>query len=342
MKVLIVGCGSIGRRHATNLHAIGVNDLLLFDTDHRRSEALASGLGVKSFNTLESAYKERPDAAMICVPTGLHTQLAREALEQGCHLFIEKPISHSLDGVAEFVNEAEQRRRVLLVGYNFRFDPLADELAKCIRAGRIGHVTSARLHSGCYLPSRHPWEDYRTGYAARQELGGGVILDAVHELDLALWLFGEPDKVYCAGGKLSRLEIDVEDTAEIVLSYRSSVVSIHLDYVQQPAERRGEVTGERGQIKVDLFSRELRYFDGQNRQWHTRGDYCPLEDAYKLEVRHFLDCLQGRSKPRVDGATAIQSLRLAEAAKQSMQFGRPVCMKEFEETRFARFSPAIA
>jgi predicted dehydrogenase len=157
------------------------------------------------------------------------------------------------------------------------------------------------------------------GYGAQKNLGGGVILDAIHELDLALWMFGEPETIYCAGGKFSDLEIDVEDVAEILLRYPDKIVSIHLDSMQRAPERFCEITGTRGQIRADLFARTLRYFNGETCAWQSGGDYCAIDEIYKREMRHFLTCLDGRATPAVDGKTAAQSLELAEDVRKSME-----------------------
>ncbi|HKV27026.1 MAG TPA: Gfo/Idh/MocA family oxidoreductase [Candidatus Acidoferrales bacterium] len=324
MKILVIGCGSIGRRHAENLRELDAVDLLLYDASRDRSETLSRELQVRCVDTLDHAYHEQPDAALICAPTSLHLGLAAEALEHNCHLFIEKPISHSMAGVDRFLEEVEHKKRTLLVGYNFRFDPLLKTMEEWLAAGRIGRVVSARFHFGSHLASRHPWEDYRTGYGARRKLGGGVILDAIHELDLALWSFGQPETIYCAGGKYSDLEIDVEDVAEIVLTYAGKIVSIHLDFAERPAERFCEIIGTRGKIRANLFARTLRYFDGEACIWQSSGVHCSLDEIYKIEMRHFLDCLAGRATPAVDGRTAAQSLALADDARKSMERNVPV------------------
>lgn len=324
MKILVIGCGSIGRRHARNLRELGVEDLVLFDVDGNRSEMLARDLRGRSVRTLDRAYDEQPDAVLICAPTSLHLALATEALDRACHLFIEKPISHSMEGVNRFLEKVERKNRALLVGYNFRFDPLMKTMRDWRPEGRIGRVVSARFHFGSHLPSRHPWEDYRAGYGARKNLGGGVILDAIHELDLALWMFGQPETIYCAGGKHSDLEIDVEDVVEILLSYANKTVSIHLDSVQWPAERYCEIIGTRGQIQADLFARTLRHFDGETRAWQEEGVYCAIDEIYKIEMRHFCDCINGGAKPLVDGRAAAQSLALADDARKSMEWNLPI------------------
>lgn len=280
----------------------------------------------RNFAITEQAYDEKPDVALICAPTSMHLPLGWEALQRNCHIFMEKPLSHSMEGVSEFIEAAEMRRRTLLVGYNFRFDALLNQVEQWISEGRIGRVTSARFHFGSYLPWRHPWEDYRSGYGARRELGGGVILDAVHELDLVLWSFGMPEAIYCVGGKYSDLEVDEEDTAEIVMSYGDKVVSVHLDYVQRPAERWCEIIGTGGRIQADVFARSARYFDGETQTWTHAEGVGTLDESYKAEMRHLIDCVEGRAKPLVDARIAAQSLLLADEARASMRCGALVAV----------------
>ncbi|MGC1106891.1 MAG: Gfo/Idh/MocA family oxidoreductase [Candidatus Acidiferrales bacterium] len=327
MKILIVGCGSIGRRHARSLHDLGASDLLLVDPNKERADALAHELNARSFEVAERAYDEEPEAALICAPTSLHLKLASQALEKNRHLFVEKPLSGSMEGVQEFVEAVELQRRALLVGYNFRFDAVVKQVQAWISEGKIGCIIHARFHFGSYLPWRHPWEDYRRGYGARRELGGGVILDAIHELDMAVWFFGLPETVYCVGGKYSDLEIEVEDTAEIVLSYPDKVVSVHLDYVQRPAERWCEIIGTHGRIRADVFARSAMYFDGGRRTWEQSESPDTVEGSYKREMKHWLDCVEGRAMPVVDGKIAAQSLLLAEEVKASMRCGQPVSLR---------------
>ncbi len=285
---------------------------------------LARQSGAQPYATLDTAYACKPHAALICVPTSLHLPLARQAWAHGCHVFVEKPLSHTLAGVGEFLDEVGSGGRVLLVGYNLRFDPMVQRLKDWVDGSAVGHPVSARLHFGSHLPSRHPWEDYRVGYGARRDLGGGVILDAIHEIDYALWLFGMPTGVSCTAGTFSDLEIDVEDVAEIALSYPGCVVSIHLDYVQQPHRRWCEIIGTKGFVTGDLVGRTLALHRDPEGLPEVYEPECSADEVYAREMAHFLDCIDGRSAPAVDGAVAMQSLLVADAAKQSAESGRRI------------------
>lgn len=336
MKIAIIGCGSIGQRHASNLYAIGTHELLLVDPNMDRAEKLGRQVGARAFGASEDAYAEMPTLSLICAPTSLHLEMAWEAIEKGCHVFVEKPLSDSMTGVPELIDAAERRGRFVFVGYNFRFDPVVRRAHQWVKEGNIGQVTSARFHFGSYLPWRHPQEDYRLGYGSRRELGGGVILDAVHELDLAIWFFGMPDAGYAQGGRCSDLEIDVEDTAEILLSYEDKTVSVHLDYVQMPPERRFQVTGTRGSVRADLFARTAEYFDGNTRKWQKVGAPGTLDDSYRLEMAYLLECVTARAEPLVNGRVAAQSLLLATKAKESMKSGLTIQLNVCAQEMCAR------
>jgi predicted dehydrogenase len=324
---LVIGCGSIGRRHAGLLRDLGTRRIIVHDPDTARMSDLAAAVGAEVATTLDEAYDRGVDAVVVCAPTSHHLALASQALARDCHVFVEKPLAASTAGVPEFLEMVAHRKRALMVGYNLRFDPLLEHLRQLIQSGRIGRVVSARLHFGSYLPWRHPWEDYRAGYGARRELGGGVILDAIHELDYAQWVFGLPQQVFCVSGTLGDLAIDVEDIAEIVFSYPNRVVSIHLDFLQRPHERHATIVGTAGQIRLDLVARTLRLYDGDTRQWDDHHDTFSADEVYRAEVQHFIACTGG-AEPRLGVREAVRSLVLAEAAKASATAGQPVSLAD--------------
>ena len=124
------------------------------------------------------------------------------------------------------------------------------EVKRLVAEGVAGRLVSIRAQFGQYLPDWHPWEDYRRGYSARRDMGGGVVLDRVHELDYVRWLMGNVTEVCALSGKLSSLEIDSEDTAEILLRFESGAFgSVHLDYVRRDRDCRLEIVGEEGTLE---------------------------------------------------------------------------------------------
>lgn len=319
-RFLVIGCGSIGKRHIENLRRLGARDIIAFDTQAARAAEVAAQYGIASADSLTAAWEARPDVCLITAPTSLHLTLALEAAEQGCHLFIEKPLSHNWQGVEELRAVVERRRLITLVGCNLRFHPGLREIKRLLAANAVGRVIAARVEAGQYLPDWHPWEDYRRGYSARRDLGGGVILDAIHEIDYLSWLFGPVADAVCLAGKLSRLEIDTEDTAAMLLRFNNGIIGeVHLDYLQRVYRKTCQIIGDEGTIHWDFSAGQVRWYSARTRQWQLYENPVgwELNQMYIDEMNHFLACLAGEAKPEADVSAAAQVLRIALAAKRS-------------------------
>jgi predicted dehydrogenase len=297
LAVLVAGAGSIGRRHVANLAALGVERLAVCDPDEERRAAP----GVESFVALEAALERfAPDAVFVCTPPALHVEHARAAVAAGSDVFVEKPLAASLDGVCELEREAAAAGAVVQVGYNLHFDAPLLRVRELVDAGVIGTVRYARIEFGQYLPDWRPWQDYRASYTARRALGGGIVLDASHELAYALWLLGDPVDVRCLAGRVSELEVDVEDCATILLRFASGAHGdVHVDFVQRAPTRTCTLAGDRGTIACDLDARTVSVFRAATDEWQRDVLAGTGDDAYVEEVRHFLDCCATRLEPRV-------------------------------------------
>ena len=292
--------------------------------------------GIRVFDKLEGALAEGPDAAFICNPSSLHVQPALACLRADCDLFLEKPVSHNLDGLAELMREAAERRRVVMVGYQLRFHPCFLALQKAVREVSLGDLLAVRSNVGEYLPGWHPYEDYRQMYASRADLGGGVIVTQIHEFDYLYALFGVPRRLFALGGHWSHLEIDVEDTASTLMEYqfagRTLPVHLQQDYVQRPPSRGCEIIGDRGKIVMDLPSLSVTRTDSEGKVAETaRWDTFDRKQLFLDELGHFLDCVKTRRKPVVDLRDGVWSLRMALAARESIATGRMVELGELDE-----------
>ena len=322
--VLIVGLGSIGRRHLANLRELGA-EVVLHRTGLGRREARVPGVALET--QLEAALDHRPAAAVICNPTALHLPAALAAARAGCALFIEKPISHSREGVAELEGEIERRGLVAAVGFQFRFHPTLRKVREWIALGEIGELISVRAHWGEYLPDWHPYEDYRRSYSARRDLGGGVILTLCHPFDYVRWLAGDVVQVSAFAARRCGLELEVEDVAQIALRFRSGALgTLSLDYAERPPSHELRVVGTRGSIRwsgvdgcawlrVGEAGREIAVRPPRE---FTRNT------MFVDEMRQFLSCLGGGAEPACTFADGVAALRLALAAKQSAECGRAV------------------
>lgn len=317
---LILGCGSIGKRHLANLLALKAGNILAFDPREDRRNEVISRFGIETVARLEDAWARQPDVVVIAAPTRAHVPLAIEAARRGCHLFIEKPLSCGINGVDELLSLVRAQGLVTLVGCNMRFHPGIVQVKKLVEEGVVGQVAAIIAQVGHYLPDWHPWEDYRQGYSARRVLGGGVILDAIHEVDYVRWMFGEVESIVCFSGKLSGLEIETEDTAALLLRLATGAIAeIHMDYVQRAYSRWCQVIGNCGTIHWDYSSGQVRWYTHTARQWHTAENPQGWETnrMYLQETQHFLCCLEGKEKPVCDVFEARRVMEVALAAKRS-------------------------
>lgn len=344
MKILMIGLGGIGQRHTRNLRALYGNTIEILAYRTRRqthvvtptmqadiTRNVESEYSICAFDSLQDALEQRPDIAFVCNPSSLHLPVALSCLRAGCDIFLEKPLSDSLVDTENLILEASQRRAIAMVGYQLRFHPCLRRFAEILSSGSLGSLLSVRATIGEYLPGWHPYEDYRQMYASRADLGGGVILSQIHELDYLYSLFGEPRRVFALGGKWSELDIDVEDTASILMEFvregRPLPVHLHQDYLQSPPTRQCEAIGDRGRAVMDLHaltvtvqlrgapSPEVHSFPGFERN-----------QLFLDQTRHFIDCVKQRTRPVVDLADGRQSLRMAIATRRSITTGQVVDM----------------
>jgi predicted dehydrogenase len=342
LKVLFCGLGSIGQRHVRNLrHILGDNvDILAYrrrgqspvlnpDMTVRPDADLETTYNIRSFDNLDHALNEQPDAVFITNPNTYHLPVAMEAARAGAHLFIEKPIADSLDGIEELVGLVEQQKLVAFVAYQFRFHPGLQLIKSWIDSGRLGQLAGAHIVNGEYLPGWHPYEDYRETHPARRDLGGGCLRIQTHEFDYALWLFGMPCSLYAVGGHLSRLEVDVEDSVSILMRCthedRPVPVHIHLDYVQRPPQRICEVIGDAGKAHYNYYADQVEFHETATHKTEIhRFEKFDRNQMFINELQHFLDCVRGEAQPLVDLREGVRSMKIALAADESLQTGRSV------------------
>lgn len=329
-RVLVVGSGSIGRRHMRNLHGLGFQAIATCDPDPERSQPMVDELGVTAFTDFESALQaHQPQIVFICTPPVLHIEQARRAVEAGAHVFLEKPVSHSLDGVDALDEMARAAQRVVQVGYNFRFHPGLRALKHLLDEGRIGRLLWTHVEVGKYLPDWRKWQDYRQSYTARRELGGGIILDYSHELNYAQWLMGYPSAVFCEAGRRSDLDVNVEDHAVIMLRFANGAhAAVHMDFVQRKPVRVCKLVGANGTLLWDVAANHIcLYTDDTPEPVLDEKLVVDHNRSYIDEVQHFLSAIQNAHAPEVSLSEGCQTLKVALAAHESAASGQWVDLR---------------
>lgn len=326
VRYLIAGFGSIGRRHFRNLLSLGEKDIIFYRThkstldDDELSDFIVE-------TDLRKALAHGPDGVVISNPTAFHLDVAIPAAQQGCDIFLEKPVSHSMERVEDFKQIVDTKGSEVLVGFQFRFHPGLQRIKELLAAEQIGRPLAVRAHWGEYLPGWHPWEDYRKGYSARADLGGGVILTLSHPFDYLRWLMGDVRAVWALTASNSDLDVDVEDTAEIGLRFENDCIgSVHLNYTQRPPSHELEIVGTRGTIQWKYNEGGVRVFDITEEQWR---DY-PLKSGFERndmfldEMSHFIDVVSGKVDPICPLVDGIRVQELIDGVKTSAETGRIV------------------
>ena len=324
MRLLVVGCGSAGKRHLGNHQSLGVTDIGAVDTREDRREEVAQRFGVSQlYASMDEALANPWDAVVVTTPPSSHVPVARAALDHGAHTFIEKPISSTPDGVEDLITLAGQKKLVVMAGYTYRFWPPLQKFRELIQGGAIGKTYSVQITFSEYLPDWHPWEDYRSFYMASKEQGGGAILDESHTLDFARWIFGEVDEVACINNKVSHLEISSDDVALLLLRFRSGVVgTVHMDIFGRSYQKSMQAMGEKGNVRWDFYQNKIELYHGDQRRWEIfefreERNYMFLEEA-----KHFQACISSGAVPPADGGDALNTLRCVTAGIESSRTGR--------------------
>jgi len=325
MRALIVGLGSIGRRHLSNLRQIEPDASITVWHQHTRSDVVPGADRV--VYSLEAALIERPEVALIAGPAVTHIETGLALARAGIHLFVEKPLAHDVQQIEALIELCRQRNLIMMVGYNLRFSEPLRLMQQAASEGRIGRVLGLRAEAGQYLPDWRKDTDYRQGVSARRELGGGAILELSHELDYARWLMGEVKTVSAQADRVSDLEIDVEDLAEITLRFQSGAIGqVHVDMLQRAATRACRLIGTEGTLTWDAISNQVRLFEAATQTWRDLHPATPIDRnaMYVAELKHFLECVASRTPPLIGGEDGWRVLQIALAAKQSAREQRVI------------------
>ncbi len=339
MKVLFIGLGSIGQRHLRNLLTIR-KDLQIFAYRTSMSVPLLSEnneviqentqkdfFNITEFNCLEDSLNIEPNMIFICNPTSMHIETLLKVIKSKAYIFIEKPLSHNSKNIKEIIlNEANEGNNRIYVGYQFRFHPCIIEAKKIIDKGLLGNIINASFFHGEYLPDWHKYEDYRNSYAAKEDLGGGALLTLIHEFDMILNFFSIPRKLFAIGGHLSQLDLDVEDSVQVLMEcekYKKNFpVNVSLDYLNWPPKKEFIINGDLGNITCDLIKNKFIFNKRKTREIII-NNYSEFErnDMFISQIKHFFELSESKTIPKIDLRTAFNSLKIALAAKRSLKTG---------------------
>lgn len=318
-RILVIGAGSIGRRHLRIVRTL-MPDANVRVLRHRDASVPEHADGV--FMHLDDAVAFAPHIAVVAGPATFHLEQALALANAGVDLLVEKPLAASAEGVATLLQLCRERGCILQVAYNLRFLPSLVRFRELVCEGRVGRIISVRCEIGQYLPNWRPGTDYRSGVSAQRALGGGALLELSHEIDYLRWIFGEFDWIKATLGRQSNLEIDVEDSAHLTLGFmpaaddRQLIGTLNMDLIRHDTTRTCVAIGEEGSLRWDGISGRVDCLTFGQSEWQPLFQHPPQhDDSYFAEWRHFLDCVETRSAPLIGGADGLAALRLIDAAR---------------------------
>lgn len=320
MKILVVGGGSIGRRHIRNLKSLFNHEIIVLKREY--SNAFEKEFNVKVITSFNDPIIQEIDCLFVATPTSLHNESLTLANANKLHVFMEKPLIHNKTGKEKSISIWKNTESVFFIGYMLRFHPIILKIYSLLNSQILGSVYSARFEFGSYLPNWHPEEDYKLSYAAKENLGGGVINTITHEIDLIQYFFGMPNEVSCMTLNKGMLGIDVEEQCEAILKYNDKIVSLHLDFLQKKYERNIKILCENGVISWSWSLNELiidNYITGERKC--LVSEKFDVNQLYIDELKCFFELIESnRIKHDLDFIHAIQNtellIMLSESAKK--------------------------
>ncbi len=324
IKTAVIGTGNMGKNHARVYSELGQSSLAAIADPTQEGKELAKRYNCNYYSDyLEMLDSEDIDAVSICVPTYLHKKVSLECIKRGENILIEKPIAASVEEAYEILDAAEKKKILLTVGHIERFNPAIQKLKEIIE-NKLGNPTSIIAR--------------RVGVFPPQIKHSNVILDlAVHDIDIFNYLMGRvPDEVFAKSGHA--LSSGREDHAIIFLTYGDASCVIQVNWLTPVKVRELSVTGPKGYAELNYITQELRVFKSNyEKTYDSFGDFVlkfgtPNEimanvskvEPLKVELAHFLDCIENKKEPFITGADGLSALLIAAKAIESYTQGKPV------------------
>lgn len=329
--VLVIGAGSVGKRHLRNFSQLGCA-VSAFDQRPDRVAEAAKEVGlVRRFLQLPEAWDASNtfDGVVVASPTAFHVEQASAAIRLGKPVFLEKPMALNASSASALRDEVSRSGIPLLLGYTYRWWPALREVHRLVQDARVGRVLHVQCTMSAHLADWHPWERYQDFFMASKSLGGGALLDESHFVDLMLWLFGLPTEVFASVDRVSSLDIETDDIVDALLFYREGPrVQLHLDLFGRPHKRSITIRGESGTIDWDYESNQVRVSSEAGGAWETTDFHNDRNDMFLSAAREFVAILDAVTTPSCTAEDGYSVARVLDAMRLSAEEKRSVSVAE--------------
>ncbi len=318
-RVVIVGIGSIGRRHARLLRERKDIAVEVFEPSADMLTRAERELGpLVKHESFKLMLATQPEVVWICTPTPLHAAQTIAALRAGCHVFCEKPMSNSLKEAQRMKEAAETSGKILNIGFVLHFLPALGRLKELISAGSLGQILHVHARAGMYVILVNSLSRYQSHEP------GSLFLDYSHQPDLFYWLLGRaPKTIQVIAFHAGSLEFSSDpNVADIVYGYDDQlVVTLHLNYVQMPQRHEYEVVGDLGWAVVDVVTGDVRIGSRHQKNVKVENYPCEPDDLYRAEIEAFFATVAGERSPETSATDGIISTDVCEKSIEAWRTG---------------------
>jgi len=299
--ILFLGLGGAGQRHLRilrerlpNVRMIGARrtgktPVLNSDFTVKNGVTIESEYDIELFKDVNEAYEQNPDLVVIATPTFNHSESIIKAAKHKANILVEKPGAMNIKQAHNVTSTIKDNNVGFFISYQRRFHPLVGRLRRVLDSNKIGKLMSVRVAVSSYVPDWHPYEDFHDLYACRSDLGGGVLKTETHEIDFITWLFGIPRQIFSTYGCRGKFNIDVEDSANLLLDYDSFSVQMTMCFMQKKQERNFKFFGQKGWIEFDLINQKLVVCSYDNKDLEVYEDIVDNDELFKLQADYFLN-----------------------------------------------------
>ncbi len=317
MKIGIIGLGSIGKRHVRCLRKLGYEDIVALRTKKGTTKTLPVEFNyINEIFNVKDFYSNNLDGVIISNPTSLHIETMKIPLEKKIPIFVEKPIADSIEQLREI---DDYDLNSVMTGFSLRYNEIINIVKEFIASGKLGRIYKANLYCGQFLPSWHPYADYKKEYYARKDLGGGVIRTLSHEIDLMHYFLGDPKELCASVEKISDLEIDVDDNVYMICKMvNHSLVSIELDYFNPVLTRRGIIFGSEGTIEYSFSKLNVTFADYNGKiRIIYKNINLDWNKMYIDQMKNFVNFIKNKESLCCTFQDGVNVMKIIKAAEES-------------------------
>lgn len=317
--ILILGSGSVGKRHAQNLTKLGCK-ISCYDPRKDRVEELKKEIEIINSTTDENAAFgfNNLDGVVVASPTAFHSDQVIKALKSNLPVLLEKPPSKFINETKEMFKVQNNTNVPVLLGYTWRWWPPLKELKEILEKSIIGKILHVQFHMSAHLADWHPWERYNEFFMASKEQGGGALLDESHWIDLMLWLFGKPQALFGQIEKNSSLDIETDDNVDVIINYNDGKrVTIHLDLYGRPHEKFIRFVGESGTILWSANPNRIGISKKMDQDWEYINYNCERNEMFSNVASEFISVLNGSPVKTCNLQDGINVMQIIEAIRES-------------------------